>query len=141
MNSTLIVFCVLTLVIILVFAYYHHYWNSASPTVSWMSGGPTAGGHMKRGGQHKHGGAQHKQQSSPLLKKLRDQGWVLYTKTGCHWCEKQLETLAEMGAPNFPHVADSGKFNSYPTWYNEDAGLAVPGYKDKNSLGDLLKNY
>ena len=68
---------------------------------------------------------------------LRRNGWVLYTKTGCIWCTRQLEVLDQLGVDDCPQVVDSGQFSAYPTWYNIKTGEEQSGFKDANALVKL----
>lgn len=75
-----------------------------------------------------------------IIDQLKKDGWKLYTKDGCIWCERQLEILRTN--QDFPHTksgAESQKLgiDAFPTWVDKN-GVKYPGSKDLNGLAQMV---
>jgi hypothetical protein len=75
---------------------------------------------------------------------LENAGWVLYTKPGCPYCVRQMETLGgsyrnkvTCGAAS-SDPAGCAAAPGYPHWVNSITGKTVSGYQSQAGLKAML---
>lgn len=85
--------------------------------------------------------AQEEFSGKSLGEALTKNGWVLFTRTGCGYCQMQMDELGgsysgcvKCDKPN----ACPGDINAYPTWLNIITGEKVEGYQTSAQLKKLL---
>jgi len=84
--------------------------------------------------------------------KLAEMGWVLYTRPGCPWCEKQLDLLGGAfpativcpgtdAAKRFPGAlsCDDPKVVGFPFWYNTKTKESRTGMQNVAALSALAR--
>lgn len=85
--------------------------------------------------------------------KLAELGWVLYTRPGCPWCEKQLEVLGGTfpatlicgpgtdAAKRFPGAisCDDPKIVGFPFWYNTKTKESLTGMQSAATIAALAR--
>ena len=79
------------------------------------------------------------QGSRALAGRLAEQGWVLYTRPGCPFCENQMQVLGGSYPRSAVCSGESVCSAGVPTWSNAASGERRVGFQDAAALEKMAQ--